>query len=121
MLSCRSGDSFYDGFIQTVRINSSQPLTGQTAADPRVIPALPFLVTDSIAQFADNYNPICSAAAANDLPVASTAAAAQGMLCYLQPPSHVNTYTANPACCLVMFETEYCCSHSEYSTYNSRN
>ena len=99
---CRSGDSFYDGFYQTLRINSSQPLTGQTAADPRVIPALPFLVTDSIAQFADNYNPICSAAAANDLPVVSTAAVAQGMLCYLQSPSHVNTYTANPACCLVI-------------------
>ena len=55
----RSTDSFYNGAFQTVRVNNNQTLTGQTAASPRAISSLPFVVTDSISKFADNYTQPC--------------------------------------------------------------
>lgn len=57
-----SSDRFYDGTYQTVRMNSDQTLTGDTVANPRAIPNLPFSVTDGMARFSDNLNHPCGSA-----------------------------------------------------------
>ena len=76
----RSGDGFYNGFYQTVRVENNRSLTGQTASDPRVIASLPFSVTDNMALFDDTYSPVCPQTTGNSPPAVSTAAATQGLL-----------------------------------------
>ena len=78
-MQCRSGDGFYDGLYQTVRVEHNRSLTGQTTSDPRVIASLPFSVTDSMALFEDTYSPVCPQTTGNSPPAVSTAAATQGM------------------------------------------
>ncbi len=63
----RSSDSFYSGAYQTVRVTNSLTLTGETAANPRAIPSLPFSVTDSMARFSDNYTQLCASATTTGL------------------------------------------------------
>lgn len=74
---CRSSDSLYDGYYQTVRVENNSSLTGQTASDPRVIPSFPFSVADSLALFTDSLSSPCS------LPIAVSGLLSLHQLCHV--------------------------------------
>lgn len=45
-----------DGTLYTALVNDTRPLTGDTAANPRVVQALPFLDKGDTSAFSDDYS-----------------------------------------------------------------
>ena len=52
----RSADPVYDGAIHTARVVDSRPLSGDNAAAPRTVAALPFQDQGDTSKFADDYS-----------------------------------------------------------------
>ena len=52
----RSDDPSLDGALYTARVNDTRPLSGESAASPRVVAALPFQDKADTSGFADDYS-----------------------------------------------------------------